>query len=116
MENIESGNVYTKQNGARGWIIGKFKDNPLPYPFETENFSIKWARLKKGDKNDDAKSDSTSKTLTILMEGKQRIDFPETNESFVLENEGDYLFFEPNVLHKWEAIENNLTITIRWPS
>lgn len=113
---ISSGNIHNKPNGDRGWILGDFKDHHLPYPFFSTKFSVKWARLKKGAKKDSAKSDPDQHTLTILVVGKQRVDFPENEncKSYLLEKEGDYVFFEPGTSHSWEAIDDNLTITFRW--
>ena len=113
MENIRTGNIHHKPNGERDWIMGNFED-PLPYPFFSTKFEIKWAELRKGEKKSNAKSDSACQTLTILVKGKHSVDFPEHQQRFVLEKEGDYVFFEPGVSHSWAAIEDTLTITIRW--
>jgi hypothetical protein len=113
MQNIPPENILRKKNGERGWIMGDFKDNLLPYPFFSSKFEIKWANLKKGDSSP-VKSDKDRQTLTILVKGKHRVDLPESQKRFELVEEGDYVFFEPGVLHSWEAIEDNLTITIRW--
>jgi hypothetical protein len=114
MQKIRTGNVYCKPNGDRGWIMGNFPNRPLPYPFSNKQFEIKWAEQEKGEKKSGAKSDGRRQTLTILVRGKHSVEFPESQKRFLLKREGDYVFFEPGVLHSWEAIQDNLTITIRW--
>ena len=110
-----SGNVNFKLNGDRGWIMGDFENVQLPYPFFSSAFEIKWADLKKGTKKSgDPIAERSRQTLTILVSGKFKVHFPEIAQTVVLEKQGDYVFFEPCVLHTWEAIEDNLHLTLRW--
>jgi quercetin dioxygenase-like cupin family protein len=110
---ILKGNIYKKKNGKRGWIVGYFPDVPLPYPFNTKKFSVKWVKLRKGKRKEGARSDSRRKTLCVLVYGQQEISFP-GRKTKILKEEGDYVFFEPGVLHSWRAKTDNLTVTFRW--
>lgn len=114
MRGIEWGNIDNKPNGDRGWIIGEFKDRELPYPFANKFFSLKWSKLSKGDKKPSPVAEEKAKTLTLLVTGKHRVNFPDENESVLLQKEGDYVFFEPGIAHSWEAVEDNFTITLRF--
>jgi hypothetical protein len=111
---IEIGNVNTKANGQRNWIIGHFIESSSP--FHSQDFEVKWSKLSKGEAKSQVGSNGIAKTLAILAYGKQQINFPATNDVALLANEGDYVFFESGVEHSWEALEDTLLITIRWPS
>jgi hypothetical protein len=114
MTQILSGNI-DELNNPKQWIFGDFRDHPLPYPFNTKIFEVKWAELKEGqEKPNGPASDPDSMTVTILIEGKHEVIFPESNESKVMSKKGDYVFFEPGVLHSWRALTDNVTITFRW--
>lgn len=113
--NIITGKVEDIFRANRGWFIGHFKDNESP--FHTEDFEVKWSQIKKGTRNEGgASSNKTAKTFTLLIKGKFKVLFPETNEEFILENEGDYIFHGERVLHDWEVLEDSTLITFRWPS
>ena len=112
---IESGNITTKQNGERGWIIGHFM--PESSPFHSKHFEVKWLpKQKRGSRKASAKRNQTAKTLCILVRGKFRMEFPDLGKSVLLEKEGDYVFWDAGVNHTWEVIEECVNISIRWPS
>ncbi len=112
---IESGNVHTKQNGERGWILGHFPQL-AGTPFHTDAFEVKWSKLAKGQRKEGVGTNQTAPSVSILISGKFKIDFPESGESHILQKEGDYVFFGPGVAHTWEVLEDTLSITLRWPS
>ena len=109
---IEFGNIETKPNGARGWIFGPFV--PDPSPFKTEHFSVKWAILSKGDARTELGVDPVQRSVTVLISGKFKINFPESSTDVVLEKEGDYAYWGPGVGHTWVALEESKTVTFRW--
>ena len=110
----EEGNVNTKSNGERGWIFGHFIDPTSP--FHSDDFEIKWSKNPQGASKIAAKANKVAKTVCILVRGKFRVDFPDLNKSVLLEKEGDYVFFGNGIVHSWKALEESLTINIRWPS
>ena len=112
---IESGNIDEKENGQRGWFFGRLPDRELPYPWNNKHMSMKWWEAPGGSKKDgEPTAEEEDKTITILVRGKHRLFFPDTNEEFILSKEGDYVFWEPGIRHTWEALDDNLTITFRW--
>ena len=115
MHKTESGNIYTKKNGDRGWIMGHF-EQLSGTPFQNNDFEIKWTQHTKGEKKEGAKANRTAKTVSILVRGKMKIDFLEPRETYLLKAEGDYTFWQAGVTHSWEILEDSLVITIRWPS
>jgi len=106
---ITSGNATTNRN-AKHWLVGQFMDDPALQHSEVE---VKWATHSKGEKRTEWSPASSIKTITILIRGNVRIDFPE--QSITLDKEGEYVLWQ-NVAHTWEAQEDCVTISVRWPS
>lgn len=92
--------------------MGHFIDKASP--LHTSNLEIKWGEHTRGDRKETPALNTTAKTLGILIRGKFQFTFE--GENITLEKEGDYIFFDSGVSHTWEALEDSLTVTIRWPS
>ncbi len=112
--NIEIFTGNTKEAGAdhRGWFVGNFMK---PIPLRTESVEIKWSEHKEYNKKE-TPGESGASTLVVLMRGKEIIKFPATGQEVVLEKEGDFLLFRPNMPHNSEFFPNTLVMVIRWPS
>ena len=52
--------------------------------------------------------------LLILVRGRFRLDL--SVASTTLEKEGDYAVWGPGIDHSWQAEEDSIVITVRWPS
>lgn len=113
MSVFETGNVAREPNGERGWIMGAFM--PESSPFFTRDFEVGLVRLQRGDAKPVAAANAKATTLTILIHGVHRLIFP-GRETVVLSREGDYVLYGPGVMHRWEAVEDSLVLTVRWPS
>jgi len=50
----------------------------------------------------------------ILVRGRFRLDL--SVASTTLEKEGDYAVWGPGIDHSWQAEEDSVVITVRWPS
>ncbi|HIH26378.1 signal peptidase I [Candidatus Woesearchaeota archaeon] len=111
---VLKGNFNEGNEKHRGWIIGHFIDEKSP--FHSKDFEIKWGRYKKGDSKISIGKNLKSETLTIMIHGRLKIIFPEYKKTFILDKEGDYLFFPKNISHSWVAEEDCMIIGIRWPS
>lgn len=115
MDNISSGNLNTKESKLnKGWFIGHFIENNEF--FKTQDFEVAWKVHKKGDKNESIAKNKIAKTLSVLIKGKCLWTFPEKNNQIILENEGDYIFWDSGIAHSWEILEDSTILTIRWPS
>jgi len=110
---IKKGNFNLETVPFKGWVLGHFIDKSSP--FYNVDFEIKWARHHKGEIKE-ARLETPARTLSILISGKQITKFFSTDEEVVLENEGDYLFYQPNVPHVNEYPKDTLLLVIRWPS
>jgi len=113
-KSIEFGNLAEKAKTHRGWVVGHFieKDDLL----HSEAVEIKYHLAKKGETNESFAAVSEAHTLSVLMRGRFRLLFPEHGSEYILENEGDFVFWNPLVQHGWEVLEDTLLITVRWPS
>lgn len=115
--NISSGNLdafQAREPGSRGWFIGHFID--AASHFHSNDFEVMWSRHPLGDTRK-APSKSSAKTLTILIEGKFKMIFPESRQEYELHKAGDYVFYAEDVSHTWESLqENSCMLVIRWPS
>lgn len=114
MKDIICGNFNKETKEHRGWGIGFFM-NP-DSPFKIKEFEVKWGRHKKGEFKKDIGVNKIAKTISILVYGKVIVNFPKQNRKVVLEKEGDYAFWGPNIVHSWKVEKDALVVTIRWPS
>ena len=85
-------------------------DNPLG----TSELELKWGHHKKGETRAEWSPPSAVRTLNVLIRGRFVLLFPD-NE-VLLQNEGDYVFFGPDIAHSYRCEEDTLILTVRWPS
>ncbi len=95
----------------RGWIVGKFKDEP---PRKNDALEIKYWEYKIGPTDHPTKVSSIIE-CTFLLKGKIRgiID-----EQEVVLNAGDYIVIEPGIVNNVvvEVLEDAQALTIKAPS
>lgn len=112
----KSGNIerkLEKNSKTNGWFIGHFIKDDF---FHSDDFEVKWVREKKGTRKPGLKVDSETKTFTVLIEGRFKIEF-ENGDEIEMKNLGDYAAYDAGeVGHTGVAIEDTLLIVIRWPS
>ena len=114
MQKIIQGNLDELEPKHKGWFMGYFMDDGSC--FKTKDFEIKWGEHKAGEEKPKVGTQKIAKTLTIIIEGKFKVNFPKENKKIILTKKGDYLFYDAGVAHSWRAIENTTIISIRWPS
>jgi len=114
MKKIVSGNFDELAPEHRGWVWGHFMDPKSV--MHSNDIEIKWSRLKKGDKKEITGINTTAQTLHITIEGRFKINFPDQNLTLSTKNKGDFIFYDNNISHTWEALTDCLCIIIRWPS
>ena len=107
------GNASVEGANRWGWFLGHFitsTDDPRSTPL----LEVKWGIHKAGDGRTQWATNVEATTLSILINGRFRLQFPE--QEFVLSREGDYVLWCPGVPHYWSAEENSTVVTVRWPS
>ena len=116
---IEQGKI-TAINHYQDWFIGSFV-NEISH-FNSKNsrdFEVKWSNKKRGDYfplKEQANPDKTCNSLVLLISGRFKYSFAlsESIKECVLEEPGDYIFWTPDLPHSIEALEDSITLTIRW--
>ncbi|MEV6105389.1 signal peptidase I [Streptomyces sp. NPDC051940] len=96
----------------RGWLLGHFKD--AGDPRHSEDVEIKWGVHPKGDERARWATAEVRTALLVLISGRFRLDFPD--RSVVLAEQGDYVVWGKGVDHSWQAEEESVVLTVRWPS
>ncbi len=107
------GNAQVDGANRWGWFLGHFIA-PSDGLRSTPNLEVKWAIHQAGDERTQWATNVEATTLSILIKGRFRLQFPE--QEFLLSNEGDYVLWSPGVPHCWCAEVDSTVVTVRWPS
>lgn len=111
--NWSHGNAEEASADTRGWLIGHFID-PSEGVRSSKDVEVKWGTHPAGDKRPEWTSDDQRTTLVLLVQGNFRVDL--TEGSSTMTRQGDYIMWSPGIDHTWEANEDSVVITVRWPS
>jgi quercetin dioxygenase-like cupin family protein len=111
--NWHQGNAADDGSATRGWLVGHFI-NPSEGVRASKDVEVKWFRHPAGDKRPEWTSDDQRTTLVLLVEGNFRVDT--TEGSSTMARQGDYVMWGPGIDHSWEAVEDSVVMTVRWPS
>jgi quercetin dioxygenase-like cupin family protein len=112
-DNWHIGNAAVDGGDYRGWLVGHFIDGSNGVR-ASEAVEIKWGIHPAGERRDAWQTDERRTTVLLLVKGRFRLDL--SVATFVLQNEGDYAIWGPGIDHSWQAEEDTVIITIRWPS
>ncbi len=107
------GSAGDPATSSRGWFVGHFmpgEDNPL----RTSDVEMKWFTHAKGETRPEWSPPSPVRTLNILIRGRFVLLFPD--HEVLLQNEGDYVMFGPDIAHSYRCEEESVVMTVRWPS
>jgi hypothetical protein len=113
LPNILFGNANHVISNPPGWFVGHFID-PLDDPRSTTALEIKWHTHLAGDLKLSWTKSTKATSLAILIRGKFRFRFPD--QQVLLTQQGDYVLWSPGIFHTWQAEEESVILTIRWPS
>jgi hypothetical protein len=103
------------QPGRRGWFIGHFL-TPQSSPAANDVVEVKWGVHVAGESKAIEGVNQSATTLSLLISGRFRLDFPSHGRSVTLVRPGDYAVWSPGVSHRWYVLEDAVVITVRWPS
>ena len=101
--------------GRGGWFIGHFVA-PGAGPATTDMVEVKWGVHAAGEVKAIEGVNQTATTMSLLVSGRFRLDFPSHGGSVTLVRPGDYAVWSPGVSHRWQVLEDAVVITVRWPS
>jgi len=108
-----TGNAADDGRNTRGWLLGDFIDRSQGVR-STKDVEIKWGIHPAGEKRREWTHDDQRTTLVLLVEGNFVVRL--TTGTAELTRQGDYAIWGPGIDHSWEAKENSVVITVRWPS
>ncbi len=111
------GNAKLDQVRGSGWFVGQFVPPELGLRHQTE-VEIKWGVHPDGDRRAVPWAHGHGTTVAILIRGALRLSFHigTATQQVMLEKEGDYVVYGPDMLHSWTAIGDTLVVTVRFPS
>ena len=112
MPQVFSGNTSVDTNPT-GWFVGHFV-HPADDPRATNAVEIKWHTHPAGDLKPTWTKSIDATSLAILISGRFIFRFPE--QEVLLTQQGDYVLWAPGVFHRWQAEEESVVLTLRWPS
>jgi hypothetical protein len=105
------------KDGKEGWFVGQFVASSSGLVRQSA-VEIKWAQHAKGERRPRFAQWPNATTISILVNGSfvVRLKLPDEIREIALATPGDYVAFGPGVEHSWEALEDCLVITVRFPS
>lgn len=99
---------------SRGWFVGSFL-NESAGACRTSDLEVKWGAHAAGDCRTEVSPPALTASLAILITGRFELGFPHSSPDRVtLQRRGDFVLFEPGVAHTWHALEESVTLTVRW--
>jgi quercetin dioxygenase-like cupin family protein len=107
------GNAADDGQNNRGWILGHFIDSSEGVR-STSDVEVKWGIHPAGDKRPEWATDDHRTTMVILVSGNFVVSLVGGSVEFT--RQGDYAVWGPGIDHSWEAKEDSVVITVRWPS
>lgn len=107
------GNAVRDGASTRGWLVGHFL-GPEGGIRTSEDVEIKWGVHPAGERREGMVTGDVRTTVLMLVSGRFEIELG--GESHILAESGDYAMWGPGVDHIWEAHEDTVIITVRWPS
>ncbi|MBW8481737.1 cupin domain-containing protein [Actinomadura parmotrematis] len=111
-DDVYVGKAAADAAADRGWLLGHFKEpGDRRHSADVE---IKWGVHPKGERRARWTSGESRTALLVLISGRFRLEFP--GGDVVLAEQGDYVVWPRGVDHSWEAEEESVVLTVRWPS
>lgn len=112
-DNWYVGNANDEADQYRGWMLGHFvtPDHPVR---TTQDLEVKWGIHPAGQQRAEWTVDENRTTLLILISGRFRLDL--TVGEITLERQGDYATWGPGIDHSWQAEDDSVVVSVRWPS
>lgn len=110
-----TGNAYDDGAERRGWLIGHFIE-PDTSPLHSSDVEIKWGTHTAGEERaewTDAASEVRT-TMVMLIRGHFAVRLPDGDQE--MKREGDFVVFGPGTSHSWQAFDDSIVMTVRWPS
>lgn len=108
-----TGNANDDAPQHRGWLLGHFIQPPTDVRATTD-LEVKWGIHPAGEQRHEWVSDDARTTLVILISGRFQVQLSTGTANLV--TQGDYVMWGPGIDHIWQAEEDSVVLTVRWPS
>jgi hypothetical protein len=108
------GNAVRDGTQTRGWVVGHFLVGSEAGIRTSPHVEIKWGVHPAGERRVDMVTGDTRTTVLLLVSGRFEIELD--GVAHVLHEAGDYAMWGPGVDHVWQAHEDTVVLTVRWPS
>ena len=109
---LHVGNAQDDGIDYRGWFVGNFIG--ASDARSTTEVEVKWGIHPAGDARPGWNPDEVATTLCLLVQGCFKLHF--ATQAVTFRRPGDYAVWGPGIKHRWQAIEDSIVLTIRWPS
>jgi hypothetical protein len=112
------GNAADDNVADTGWFVGQFIPDAMGYRHQTA-VELKWGVHPRGQSRPGGpEANRVATTISILVRGMLETVLTVAGQPHVvrLEREGDYIVFGPDVKHDWEALEDSIVLSVRFPS
>jgi hypothetical protein len=112
------GNAAIDQIRGTGWFVGQFVPPDWGLRHQTD-VELKWAIHADGEqRRHGPEANGNATTISVLIHGVLRATFhiDGTPHVVTLQKEGDYVVFGPDVVHSWEALDETVVLSVRFPS
>jgi quercetin dioxygenase-like cupin family protein len=113
-DNWHTGNAADEAGQYRGWMVGHFVNPANGAVRKTGALEVKWGIHPAGQKRPEWTDGEDRSTLVIMISGRFRVDL--SVGAATLTRQGDYVTWGPGIEHSWQAEEDSVVITVRWPS
>jgi len=107
------GNAMRDGADTRGWLVGHFRGSEDGIR-TSPDVEIKWGVHPAGERRESLVTGDTRTTVRVLVSGRFEIKL--NGASHMLRESGDYAMWDPGIDHIWQAHEDTVIITVRWPS
>jgi hypothetical protein len=109
---LHIGNAEDDGLDYRGWFVGNFIE--ASDARSTTDVEVKWGIHPAGDARPGWNPDEAATTVCLLVRGCFKLHF--AAQAVTFNRPGDYAVWGPGIKHRWEAVEDSIVLTIRWPS
>ena len=112
------GNAVADGVRGTGWFIGKFEFGTI-WGRHQEALEVKWGSHARGESRPHGLApNGAATTISILVRGLFQTTFVLNGKTHVvtMNQEGDYIIFGPDLVHGWEALEDSVVLSVRFPS
>jgi len=113
-QQVVKGNAHDDGKDTNSWFVGHFVEQEGRSLCRSNQVEVQLRHHVPGNRKQGWAWNKQGHTLVLLIRGRFVVELP--SEEIVLEREGDYVIWPPQLNHSWRAEKETLVVTVRWPS